>query len=556
MLKKMTVGMRLLLNFVTIAAFGAIVAGIGIYRMAQMNEQAELAYKLDLMGISHIKDTNIELAYIGRELRGVLLARDDAGRNKMRGLLEMRRKNMHGALAKARPLFTTDEGKAMLASLDKALAEYEGAVDATLQKAAPDTPEAREEAVAHVFTAIAPKVAVVDGILEKLGDLKENSSAEYAQLSSDSYQSSRNLMIGLVLASLGAGALMGGLLARALGRDLGGEPFYARRVAGDIAAGNLGADIVLRQGDDRSVLAAMKGMRDSLTAIVREVRTASDTISTASAEIASGNMDLSSRTEEQASSLEETASSMEELTGTVRQNAENAERANQLAQSAAQVAVRGGAVVERVMQTMASINESSGRIEAIIGVIDGIAFQTNILALNAAVEAARAGEQGRGFAVVATEVRSLAQRAAAAAREIKGLIDDSVEKVGEGGKLVDQAGQTMEEIVRSIERVTGIMGEIADASREQTLGIDQINQAIAQMDETTQQNAALVEQAAAAAGAMQEQAAALAQAVSVFNLDGGRHAGRPTLVASNPSGTALAEAPQGRMARRLMACDG
>jgi methyl-accepting chemotaxis protein len=258
-----------------------------------------------------------------------------------------------------------------------------------------------------------------------------------------------------------------------------------------------------------------------LTEIVRQLRDATESINTAAKEIASGNTDLSQRTEEQASSLEETASSMEELTSTVKQNAENAKQANQLAIGASDVAVKGGAVVSQVVDTMSSINESSKKIVDIISVIDGIAFQTNILALNAAVEAARAGEQGRGFAVVATEVRNLAQRSAAAAKEIKTLIGDSVEKVGTGTKLVDEAGKTMEEIVNSVKRVTDIMSEITAASQEQSAGIEQVNQAITQMDEVTQQNAALVEEAAAAAESLEEQAQNLAGAVSVFKLAGG-----------------------------------
>jgi methyl-accepting chemotaxis protein len=260
-------------------------------------------------------------------------------------------------------------------------------------------------------------------------------------------------------------------------------------------------------------------MNDSLAKVVGEVRQGTDTMATASSQIASGNQDLSSRTEQQASSLQETAASMEELTSTVKQNADNARQANQLAVSASEVAVRGGSVVSQVVDTMSAINTSSRKIVDIIAVIDGIAFQTNILALNAAVEAARAGEQGRGFAVVASEVRSLAQRSAAAAKEIKGLIDDSVGKVAAGSHQVAEAGQTMEEIVASVKRVTDIMGEIMSASHEQTQGIEQINQAISQMDQVTQQNAALVEEAAAAAGSLQEQAGSLSQVVSVFQLD-------------------------------------
>jgi methyl-accepting chemotaxis protein len=306
-------------------------------------------------------------------------------------------------------------------------------------------------------------------------------------------------------------------------KQLGGEPAYAVEIARAISGGDFSRSVVLEKGDTSSLLYAINSMRENLTGTVGNIRHATDTIAVASREIASGNADLSSRTEEQASSLEETASSMEELTSTVKQNAENARQANQLVVSTADVAVKGGQVVGQVVDTMASIKESSRKIADIIGVIDGIAFQTNILALNAAVEAARAGEQGRGFAVVASEVRNLAQRSASAAKEIKALIEDSVGKVDAGGKLVDEAGRTMDEIVGSVKRVTDIMSEIAAASQEQSAGIEQVNQAVSQMDEMTQQNAALVEEAAAAAESLQEQAGKLAEAVSVFRLESGAY---------------------------------
>ena len=333
----------------------------------------------------------------------------------------------------------------------------------------------------------------------------------------DTYTSTRTLLIELGLLAIVVGVAFAWRISRSITHPIRA----AVKVAETVAAGDLTSTIVVASRDETGqLMQALKTMNDSLVAIVGQVRSGTDTIATASSEIAAGNMDLSSRTEQQASSLEETASSMEELTSTVKQNTDNARQANKLAGDAADIASRGGAVVADVVSTMGDINASSKKIVDIISVIDGIAFQTNILALNAAVEAARAGEQGRGFAVVATEVRNLAQRSAAAAKEIKGLIDDSVQKVDAGTHLVDKAGRTMEEIVQSIGFVTSIMSEISNASEEQSAGIEQVNQAISEMDQVTQQNAALVEEASAAAEAMQEQASELARIVSVFRLDG------------------------------------
>jgi methyl-accepting chemotaxis protein len=347
----------------------------------------------------------------------------------------------------------------------------------------------------------------------------DDAKKEYEQ-SSSSYAALRSTIVVAIAFGVLMAALVGFFLVRNVYRQLGGEPEYAAQIVRSIAAGDLTVTVLTKPDDRQSLLFAMKGMQQNLAQTVGEIRQSSDTIATASSQIAAGNLDLSSRTEQQASSLEETAASLEELTSTVKQNADHARQANELALSASKVALKGNAAVVQVVETMGSINASAKQIVDIISVIDSIAFQTNILALNAAVEAARAGEQGRGFAVVASEVRVLAQRSAGAAKEIKELISHSVEKTEAGGRLVEQAGATMEEIVESVKRVTDIMGEIAAASQEQHAGIENVNQAISQMDQVTQQNAALVEEAAAAAESLQNQAGNLAQLISVFNLDG------------------------------------
>ncbi|WP_411881081.1 methyl-accepting chemotaxis protein [Polaromonas sp. YR568] len=354
--------------------------------------------------------------------------------------------------------------------------------------------------------------------LDKLVELNVAGAAAADASGDKLYAGARAWILGILVGSIALGLALAFTIARIVSRPLSEAVSAAQRVA----AGDLTSRIEVTSKDETGqLMQALKDMNDSLVGIVGNVRSGTDTIATASSQIAAGNHDLSSRTEEQASSLEETAASMEELTSTVKQNADNARQANQLAVSASSVAVKGGSVVAEVVGTMGAINASSRKIVDIIGVIDGIAFQTNILALNAAVEAARAGEQGRGFAVVAAEVRNLAQRSAAAAKEIKTLIDDSVSKVEEGSSQVAQAGRTMDEIVDSVKRVTDIMAEITAASQEQTSGIEQINQAITQMDQVTQQNAALVEEAAAAASSLQEQAGNLSQVVSVFKLESG-----------------------------------
>ena len=353
--------------------------------------------------------------------------------------------------------------------------------------------------------------------IETLAKRSLDASTRAGQSAEATYQSARMWITGVLIATVVVGILMAFALAQLVSRPL----LKAVGIANTVASGNLSKHIEVTSRDETGqLMQALKFMNDSLVKVAGEVRSRTDTITTASEEIAAGNLDLSYRTEKQAVSLEETAASMEQLTATAKQTADNARQANGLANSASTAAVMGSAVVSQVVQTMASINESSKKIADITGVIDGIAFQTNILALNAAVEAARAGEQGRGFAVVASEVRNLAQRSAVAAKDIKHLITDSVCKVDSGTRLVDQAGATMEEIVACVKRVTDIMAEISAASLEQSVGIEHVNAALSQMDLATQQNAALVEEAAAASESMQAQAVKLAQAVSVFKLPG------------------------------------
>ena len=380
--------------------------------------------------------------------------------------------------------------------------------------------------------------------LEAMDAFQEKETAKAVAAGETAYASALALMLSMAALSLA----LGGFIAWRITRSITTPIQHAVKIAETIAAGDLSSRIESESSDEvGQLLQALKHMNDNLVKLVGEVRTGTDAVATASKQISAGNLDLSSRTESQAASLEETASSMNELTSTVRQNAENARQANRLVVATAEVAAKGGHIVGQVVGTMASIKESSRRIADIIGVIDGIAFQTNILALNAAVEAARAGEQGRGFAVVASEVRNLAQRSASAAKEIKALIEDSVCKVDAGSELVNDAGKTMDAIVSSVEHVTDIMSEIAAASQEQSAGIEQVNQAVSQMDEVTQQNAALVEEAAAAAESLRNQATWLADAVSVFRLDGMAHHAQPALAVSMD---VVAASPSSRVAIR------
>ena len=441
---------------------------------------------------------------------------------------------------------TDDTDRAMLQADRDSFAAYEKEREVVMGVLTAGTSDAAREqmrAGQHMVDSMAKAFNEHKAFNEKLGK-------QAAETAADTMQSANAMAVILSILIIAIVTTMGVMIARKIVNSL----MAAIEVTKAVAAGDLTTHVASSSNDEvGQLMSAIDSMSTSLIKIVADVRSSVNTIATASNEIAAGNMDLSSRTEQQAGSLEETAAAMEELTSTVKQNADNARQANQLAVSASEVATEGGNVVNQVITTMDAINESSRKIVDIISVIDGIAFQTNILALNAAVEAARAGEQGRGFAVVASEVRSLAQRSAAAAKEIKSLIDDSVSKAEDGSKLVAQAGTTMEQVVSSVKRVTDVVAEISAASAEQSNGIGQINQAVALMDESTQQNAALVEEAAAAAKSLQDQAAGLEKTVAIFKLEGGGAAVTNTATAAvktNTKSTAIARAKSSKVLER------
>jgi methyl-accepting chemotaxis protein len=520
----MKVGIRLGLGFGLVLVLLLLVALLGVFNMSTIHAKLERIVNENTVKTALVSEMSEAVHIVARVSRSVVLLNElPAIRAEMEKVAKERAR-YNAALEQLGKMPATPKGleiRERIVGLQKIARPYNDKV-AELALANQD-----QQATEILMTQAGPATQAWQDAMDEYAALQKQTNRYDADEASAAYQRARTLMLILSGLAVVVGAVAAARIASGLLRQLGGEPDYAAEIAGRIAAGDLTVVVDTRSNDSHSMLHAMKMMRDALARIVAEVRVGTETIASASTQIASGNQDLSARTEQQASSLEETASSMEELTSAVRANNDNARQANQLAQSASEVARQGGAVVSQVVDTMGAINDSSRKIVDIISVIDGIAFQTNILALNAAVEAARAGEQGRGFAVVASEVRTLAQRSASAAKEIKELIGNSVEKVEIGSKLVEQAGQTMEQVVNSVRRVTDIMAEISTAGDEQSAGIEQINQAVSQMDTVTQQNAALVEEAAAAAEAMQQQAANLERVVSVFRLDGEQRAVAP-----------------------------
>jgi methyl-accepting chemotaxis protein len=515
----MKVGMRLGLGFALVLVLLVVVTAVGILRMAQIQDRLDHVVDVNNVVTRLVVDMRNNVSERVTSLRTLtLMTNADDMEPELNKFKEQTAKYdaIESKLSAKFAAESTQQEKTLLAAVKDAAGVAMPAINKASELYLANK---AEDATRVMIKEIRPAQKKWMESLDQLATLEDKLNMQARTDAESAFGNARNFMLIMLALAVAMGVVAAWVITRSLLKQLGGEPGYTSRIAGSIAHGDLSIRIETQDNDRGSLLVEMKQMRDSLVGIVSQVRRGTETIGTASREIAAGNLDLSSRTELQASSLEKTASAMEELTSTVRQNAENAREANQLAASASDVARKGGEVVSQVVGTMGEINSSANKIADIIGVIDGIAFQTNILALNAAVEAARAGEQGRGFAVVASEVRNLAQRSAAAAKEIKTLIGDSVEKVERGSKLVGQAGVTMDEVVSSVKRVTDIMSDIAAASAEQSAGIEQVNLSIIEMDSMTQQNASLVEEAAAAAQSLQDQAGELARVVSIFKLD-------------------------------------
>jgi len=513
LLNNVKIGTRLVAGFVLVIVFGLAVALFGWRQLAGLDTMVRTLAEQRMTMAERVAQLKDNVNVVARGVRNIGLLRDDAaeiGKERKR-IEEMRAKNneLMNALQQA---VATDEERQSLALIISSRIPYRDSLNKAIDAAVAGRPD---DATRILLKETRPLQNDYFKALDQFKDLEQRLMQETAASVSQTATEASTLMLAVSVVAAGCGLVLAWLFTRSITRPLG----EAVQVANSVAAGDL-STVIRPVGRDEAaqLLHALKAMTQSLATLVGTVRQASDSIATGSSQIATGNADLSQRTEEQASNLQQTAASMEQLSSAVKHNADTAREATHQAQDATAVASHGGEVVGQVVLTMEEISANSRKIADIIGVIDGIAFQTNILALNAAVEAARAGEQGRGFAVVAGEVRALAQRSAQAAKEIKSLIGTSAERVEAGAGLVHQAGRTMSEIVQRVQRVSELINHISTASDEQTRGIGQVSEAVTQLDNVTQQNAALVEESAAAAESLDQQARRLVQAVGVFRL--------------------------------------
>ena len=537
------VATRLALGFGMLLVSLVLVGALALSKFSLLTSQLDTLIQNRMVKLTQMTELKDHLQSIARITRTVALIEDvKEAQAQADKILPLRARSLE-LLAQLDKSLVMSKSIELLKIIQNNRETYDADIDAAIKLGLTGKPEDAKAATEILLTKVAPRQDLIFKALDDSVAVQRELSQAAGADATAAVASGETWVLSIMGLAIVLGIGLAWSIARSITRALGAEPDEVSHAVARVADGDLSLHVKLRPGDTDSIMAAVQRMQISLVGVVSTVRQGSEAVAAASAQIASGNRDLSGRTEEQASALEETAASMEELGSTVTHNAENARQANQLAQAAAGVAGQGGAVVAEVVDTMKGINDSSRKIADIIGVIDGIAFQTNILALNAAVEAARAGEQGRGFAVVAGEVRTLAGRSAEASKEIRRLIQDSVERVESGSALVDRAGATMSEVVNSIQRVSDIMAEISAGSAEQAQGVNQIGEAVTQMDQTTQQNAALVEEMSAAADSLRGQANDLVQAVAVFKLAAGSGAA-PARPAAPPRARVTSSAPQ------------